>query len=79
ISENWYPDWIATVDGVPAPVVRGQYSLLTVPVGAGAREVALEFRSRAFERGRLVSLVSLAVALGLLAVPRFRPRGRADG
>ncbi len=78
VSENWYPDWTATVDGAEAPVVRGQFALITVPVPAGAREVTLAFRSRAFERGRTVSLLSLALALGLVAGPRLLRR-RRDG
>jgi hypothetical protein len=76
VSENWYPDWTATVDGTPVQTVRGQFSLLTVPVPAGAREVRLEFRSAAFERGRLVSFGALAMTLGLLLGPgliRRRP------
>ena len=76
ISENWYPDWMAVVDGQPVQTVRGQFSLLTVPVPAAAQEVTLEFRSAAFERGRLISYAALAMALGLLLGPgvvRRRP------
>ena len=39
MSENWYPDWHATVDGKPAQVVRAQFSLMAVPVPAGAQTV----------------------------------------
>jgi hypothetical protein len=79
VSENWYPDWNATVDGAPAATVRGQFALLAVPIPAGAREVVFEFVSPAFERGRLVSLASVLVALGLMGVPRLLPRRRPDG
>src|SRR2546421_9438861 len=41
IAENWYPDWEATVDGQPAAVLRGDYSLLTVALPAGAKVVEL--------------------------------------
>ena len=78
VSENWYPDWRATVDGQPATVFRGQYSLITVPLPVGAKEVGLEFRSRAYERGRLISFISLIAALGLWLVPMARRR-RSDG
>jgi hypothetical protein len=78
VSENWYPDWRATVDGQPAATHRGQFSLLTIPLPAGAREVSLEFRSRAYERGRLITFVSLIAAVGLWLVPLVRTR-RADG
>src|SRR5207244_4142527 len=52
IAENWYPDWEATVDGQPAPALRGDYSLLTVALPAGAKVVALAFRSKPYELGR---------------------------
>jgi len=74
VSENWYPDWAATVDGKPAATLRAQYSLLSVALPPGAREVVLEVRSAAFQRGRMVSLASLGATLLLLLVPVFRRR-----
>jgi len=78
VSENWYPDWTATVDGQSSPTYRGQFSLITVPLPVGAKEVTLEFKSRAYERGRLITFVSLLAALGLWLGPMVRRR-RADG
>jgi hypothetical protein len=79
VAENWYKDWEATVDGKPAPVLRAQHTLLSVEVPPGAREVAFVFRSRAYERGRLVSLASLLGVMALLLAPRFGRRRDADG
>ena len=76
VSENWYPDWEATVDGIPVTPLRGQYALLTVPVPAGAHEVELVFRSKAYERGKVVSLLSLVIALGWIAIPQVVSRRR---
>jgi hypothetical protein len=74
LSENWYPDWTAIVDGKSVPTLRAQYSLLSVPLPPGAKEVTFEMRSPAYERGRLITLVSLAGALLLLLVPAARRR-----
>lgn len=79
VSENWYPDWHATVDGQPAQVVRAQFSLMAVPVPAGARQVELTFSSAAYLRGRMVTL-AIAALLALLlladgAARLRRPRG----
>ena len=63
VAENWYPDWRATVDGQPSAVLRGDYSLITVPVAAGAKTVELTFRSKAYEVGRAITLVSSVVLL----------------
>jgi hypothetical protein len=75
VSENYYPDWGATVDGKPVPVVRAQFSLMAIPVPAGARVVELTFRSEAYRRGRVISLVILGGLL-LLAAAELVMRGR---
>lgn len=64
VAENWYKDWQATVDGRAVPVLRAQGTLLSVVVPSGARAVAFEFRSRSYEKGRLISLVSLLILIG---------------
>ena len=75
IAENWYPDWRATVDGRPSPVLRSDYALITVAVPAAAKVVQLTFRSELYERGKVITLASLAVLLlGLLATAARRAR-----
>ena len=61
ISENHYPAWQATVDGSPAPAMRGNGALLTVPVNEGARVVELEYVSEAFGMGKTFTLLSVAL------------------
>jgi hypothetical protein len=72
VSENWDAEWRARVDGRDAPVMRGDGTLITVPVPAGAREVVLRYEGRAYARGRLVTIVSLIVVLAGLMVPNAR-------
>jgi uncharacterized membrane protein YfhO len=74
VAENWYPDWDATVDGAPAPVLRGDWTLITVPVPAGATRVDMTFSSRAFGRGWAITLASLALVLGAVVGPSLRRR-----
>ena len=76
IAENWYPDWQASVDGRAAPVLRGDYSLLTVAVPAGAKVVQLSFRSPLYDRGKMITLVSLAVLLVAFLVAVVRRRAQ---
>jgi hypothetical protein len=45
-----------------------------VAIPPGAREVAFEYRSPAYRRGRLVSLVALLGVAGLYGVPLIRRR-----
>jgi hypothetical protein len=74
VSENWYPDWHAEIDGKPVPTLRGDYALLSVALPPGAREVQFTFSSRAYARGKLVTLVALLVAAALCAAQFWRRR-----
>jgi uncharacterized membrane protein YfhO len=76
ISENWYPDWHATVDGRPALVHRADHSLLSVDVPAGAKRVELRFNSRSYVRGKWLSAVSAAAALIMVGLGIVRDRRR---
>ncbi|HVO35247.1 MAG TPA: hypothetical protein VMT21_06770 [Gemmatimonadales bacterium] len=76
VAENWYPDWHATVDGRPAQVLRGQHTLITVPVPRGAREVRLAFASRSYVHGKGITLASLGAAFLWLLVPLVLRRRR---
>ena len=68
LSENYYPGWSATADGKAAPVVRTDYSLMSVILPAGATHVDLTFSSSAYERGKMLTLLALAVSVaGIVA------------
>lgn len=77
VAENWYPDWHAVTDGRPSPVLRGDYSLLSVVLPAGAKEVKLAFESRTYSRARVVSALALLLAAMMVAAPLFARRTRA--
>jgi len=72
ISENWYPGWAALVDAAPGRVIRVNHALLGVILPPGSTDVVLRFESPAYERGRILSLVSLLVVLGMIVLlPRL--------
>jgi hypothetical protein len=79
VSETWYKDWHATVDGAPAPVLRGDHALITVEVPPGAKQIALDFRSPDYPRGKLISLIALLAILGLYGWSAFAQRRQAHG
>ncbi len=69
VSENWYPDWRAEVDGKPGVVRRADHTLLSVDVPPGAKEVTLWFESATYARGKIVSLLALLVAAAMTVLP----------
>jgi len=78
VAETWFPDWHATVDGVPAEVLRGQGALLSVVLPPGAERVQLTFSSASYRKGILVSFLALALALALIVFPSIKRRRTAD-
>jgi hypothetical protein len=78
VSENYYPGWSATIAGQDANVVRANFNLIGVVLPAGAREVQLRFTDHAFERGKTITLVALALALAALAAGVLLDRRRVS-
>ncbi len=68
VSENYFPGWVATVDGRPATVGRADYTLIGVPLAAGATRIELVFRSSVVALGGGVTLAAAAAALVWLGV-----------
>jgi hypothetical protein len=67
-----YPGWHAYLDGVETPIYRAFSYFKAIEVPAGTHRVRFEFRPRIVYASVAVSIVSLAVWIGLL-VWSFRP------
>ncbi len=76
VSENYYPGWLASVDGKPARIGRADYTLIGVELPAGARSIDLNFTSTAYQRGKAVTWVAIAIGLLMLAAGTWRDRRR---
>ncbi|MBA3727411.1 MAG: YfhO family protein, partial [Armatimonadetes bacterium] len=63
VSENYYPGWRATVGGKPAVTGRADYTLIGVQLPEGATAVDLTFTSPAYQKGKFITLIAIAVAL----------------
>jgi hypothetical protein len=76
VSENYFPGWRATVNGQPAPVVRTDYTLIGVPLTAGATHISLDFTDAAYQTGKVVTMIALGVALVLIGGGALMERRR---
>jgi hypothetical protein len=76
ISQNYFPDWHATVDGRPAQLVRAQVSLTAVRIPPGARTISMEMHSTSYATGRTITLVTILGVIILVAVTAVRDRRR---
>jgi hypothetical protein len=79
VSDTWDEDWRATVDGVGADVLPGDYASRAVRVPAGSHTIRFTYEPGWFRLGAAISAVSLAVTLGGLAFALSRGRtGRSS-
>ena len=77
-SENYYPGWIARIDGQRVDVLRVDGALRGVVTPAGRHDVVFSYQPRSFQIGALVTLGTLlAAALLALAAILRRWLGRA--
>jgi hypothetical protein len=73
LAEQYAAGWRATVDGRPAPLLRVNHVMRAVAVEAGAREIVMTYSPPGWRSGLIVSLLAVAVALGLALAGRARP------
>ncbi len=80
VSELYYPDWKAEVDGKPAPILLADGFVRAIKLAGGSHKVTMSFRSPALERGLRLSLASAGAIALLLIVPGLMGlRGRSGG
>ncbi len=63
MSDAWYPDWTATVDGKPTPIWRANYAFRAIAVPQGQHEVKFTFSDPKYVTGRSISLLANVIAL----------------
>ncbi len=68
LSENWFPAWRATVDGVETPVLRADHTLRAIAVPEGEHEVEFHYESPVLRAGLGVSLLSILLLLGAVGL-----------
>ena len=75
LTDAFYPGWSASVDGVPALVLRADCFFRAVPVSAGAHEITLRYAPWSFRIGSAIALVSAGAAVSALygSLRRRRP------
>lgn len=68
LSEIYYPDWKAYIDGKETEVLRADYCFRAIAVSAGNHKIELKFESKAYASGKMISIITILLALGLLFV-----------
>jgi hypothetical protein len=74
ISQAYYHNWQAWMDGQPVPLLRANHAFQAVAVPAGRHGVRLEYKDRAFAIGAAISICMWVNCLICLRLMRERPR-----
>lgn len=73
LADQFFPDWTATVNGAPAPILRANYLFRAVEVPAGESLVTFDYRPASLRLGAAIS--GLTVFALLAAALWCRRRG----
>ncbi len=63
LSEIHFPAWKALVDNKPVPVYRADYALRAIPVEKGQHSVLCYYSTDVFNKGMIISMVSIIITL----------------
>lgn len=80
VSNTFFPGWRATSDGKPARLQRADCAIMAIPLAAGRHDVVLSYEPESIARGKVLSLVGIALILTAAAatgIPGLRARARA--
>ncbi len=67
VSEIYYPEWKATVDGAPAEILRANHILRAIALPAGPHRIEFRYDSSLFERSAAVSISAFLLTLIAIA------------
>jgi hypothetical protein len=76
ISDTWYPNWTATVDGKETPIHKANYAFRAIKVPAGQHTVKFTYDDPRYDSGKSISLASnvlvlIGLALGIAGATVF--------
>lgn len=78
LSEAYYPDWQATVDGEPAEILRANHAFRAVALAPGRHEIVMRYDATLLQKSATISIGALVVTL-LALIGSYFPRLRRKG
>lgn len=74
IGDSFYPGWKAYVDNKETKILRANYNFMAIPVEAGEHMVEVQYLPDSFEKGKMISLISAIILLGVISSSWLKKR-----
>lgn len=68
LSDNYFPGWQATVDGLGTKIYRADYTFRAIPVPKGSHKIVFSYRPASLRLGAVISGISLVLVLILIGL-----------
>jgi len=75
LSQAYYHNWEASVDGNAAPLWRANYAFQAVEVPAGKHRILLVYKDKALRLGGVISLAAILTCVGGWLMARKKTAG----
>ncbi|MBN2619941.1 YfhO family protein [candidate division WOR-3 bacterium] len=74
LVDNWHPDWKVFVDGEERECLQANYIFRGVAITRGEHNITFMYRSKAFDLGKIITIIVLCLTIALCAVLVVRTR-----
>ncbi len=74
LADAFYPGWQATVDGIPASILRANLMFRGLALAPGRHEIVFSYRPAAWRLGAAISLIALAALAAAVSATYVRRR-----
>ena len=78
ISQNHHPNWTATVNGEPKPLIRANYLWTAVALEPGEHIVELTYRDPIVATTRWITLGGVIILIAAIALCLYKPYEKTD-
>ena len=68
LTDNYYPGWVARVDGAKTEIIRADFTFRAVPVPSGKHTVTFSYEPDSFKIGVYFALIGAIGVIGTLGV-----------
>lgn len=74
LADNYYPGWVATVDGNETPILATNLTMRGVLLQPGSHRIVFEYRPRLLKIGLLISLLTVMLLASVLVFDGLQRR-----